>query len=250
MNRNLLIVILITIFTTGCASNKSAQERASAHSDPLESVNRVVWDFNRDVLDEHLLKPVTVAYIDNMPEGLRTGVYNAALNLDEPGNFVNNLLQGKLGASFESAGRFVINSTIGLLGLVDVADDMGLERQTEDFGQTLGVWGVGTGPYLMLPVLGPSDPRSFTGEVVDRLYWPINDLNIYLNVFSTSIKVVEARASLLAQDQLIYDSLDSYSFVKDIYFQSLASQVADGVLEDSDEFSEEDEELDALLEDF
>lgn len=249
MNRNLLIILLFTTIISGCASNKQVQDRAS-NSDPLETVNRTIWDFNRDILDEYILKPVTVAYVDNTPEKFRAGLYNAARNLDEPSNFVNNLLQGKVGASATSFGRFTINSTLGLLGLVDVAADMGLERQSEDFGQTLGSWGVGTGPYLMLPALGPSDPRSFTGDVVDRLYWPMNDLNVYWNFFSTGVQVVEARASLMAQEQLIYDSLDSYAFVKDIYFQNLANQVADGVEDDSDEFSEEDEELDALLDEF
>jgi len=164
---------------------------------------------------------------------------------------VNNLLQGKASDSATSLGRFLLNSTVGLLGTMDVAKDLGLERKREDFGQTLGVWGVGTGPYVMLPGLGPNDARSMSGFFTGFLYWPLNDLNLYWNIFGQGVKALEARAAYMAQEQLIYDSLDSYSLVKDVYFQNLANQVADGALQDVDaDSSEEDEELDELLDDF
>lgn len=251
MKPGIFIVIIMAALASGCASNSQVADQASAsNNDPLESVNRSIWDFNKDVLDKHILKPVTVAYVENTPELVREGLLNAADNLEEPGYFLNNLLQGKVKGSLTSISRFVVNSSIGLLGLIDVAGGMGLEQHEEDFGQTLGVWGLDTGPYLMLPALGPSDPRSATGDVVDRLYWPINDLNVYLSVFTSGIQILESRAAVLSQDQLLNDSLDSYAFVKDIYFQNLANKVADGAEQDVDDMSEEDEELDALLEEF
>lgn len=251
MKHTLLFIILLTSLISGCASNQQVQEQASAsNNDPLESFNRAMWDFNWDTLDKHVVRPATVFYSEYTPRPVRTGLINAVRNLDEPGNIINSLLQGKPAESASSLGRFAINSTVGLLGLVDVAQDFGLERKREDFGQTLGVWGVDTGPYVMLPALGPTDTRSMSGFFTDFLYWPLNDLNLYWNIFGQGIKVLEARSALMAQEQLINDSLDSYSFVKEVYFQNLANQVADGVVQDVEEFSEEDEELDALLEDF
>lgn len=249
MNIKLIAVLFFALFISACASNQQVSEQARQHNDPLESVNRSVWDFNWEVLDHHVLKPVTTVYVDYTPEVLRNGLFNAARNLDEPANVLNNLLQGKVDDSFVSLGRFAINSTFGIVGLFDVAGDLGLERKREDFGQTLGKAGAGIGAYLMLPALGPSDVRSLTGDVVDSSYWPVADLNLYFAVFSRAIKALEGRASLMAQEQLIYDSLDSYSLVKDIYFQNLAHKVTDGKVKEP-EMTEEDAELDALLEEF
>ncbi|BDX07701.1 MlaA family lipoprotein [Planctobacterium marinum] len=249
MNIKLITGLFFSLLLSACASNRQVDEQVQEHNDPLESVNRSVWEFNWEVLDQHVLRPVTVAYVDYTPEVVRDGLHNAARNLDEPANLLNNLLQGKVNDSFVSLGRFAINSTFGIFGVFDFASDMGLERKREDFGQTLGKAGAGTGAYLMLPGLGPSDVRSFTGDVVDSSYWPVADLNIYFAVFSRAIKALEGRASLMAQEQLIYDSLDSYTFVKDVYFQDLAHKVTDGKVEEP-EMTEEDAELDALLEEF
>ena len=252
MKRILSYCVVVLLCLSGCASNRQVEEQASAtNSDPLEPVNRVVWEFNWELLDKHVIRPFTVAYVEYMPGFARTGLFNFARNLDEPGNFVNNLLQGKVEGSATSVGRFLVNSTVGLFGTIDIASDIGMERQREDFGQTLGVWGLDTGPYIMLPVIGPSDTRSFAGTFTDFLYWPVNEMSLYWNIFTFGIKGVEARAALMAQEQLVYDSLDSYSLVQDIYFQNLENQVNDGAIQaiQEDEL-EEDEELDDLLDDF
>lgn len=248
MNSRLITILFFVLLTSACASNRQVNEQVQ-HNDPLESVNRSVWDFNWEVLDKHVLRPATVVYVDYTPEIMRSSLHNAARNLDEPANTINNLLQGKVEDSFVSLGRFAINSTFGIFGFFDIAGDFGLERKREDFGQTLGVAGAGTGAYLMLPALGPNDVRSLTGDVVDSSYWPIADLNIYFAVFSRAIKALEGRAQLMAQEQLIYDSLDSYSFIKNVYFQDLQYRVTDGKVQQP-ELTEEDAELDALLEEF
>jgi len=268
------IVIAGCLILGGCASSNQASEQAQAadyqsnqvavneegtnaqpaisntddevdDNDPLESFNRVMWDFNWDILDQYLLRPTAVAYRNNVPQFMRTGLLNAAQNLDEPANFVNNFLQGEFEYSFGSLGRFVINSTLGLVGTIDVAQEMGLSRHRERFGEVLGSYGVGTGPYVMLPALGPNDPRSITGTVVDNFYFPIQ--NGYFAILS-GISILETRADLVAQEELINNSVDPYAFVRDVYFQQLENDVNNGaVQEKTQEEQEFDEELDAYL---
>lgn len=268
------IVIAGCLILGGCASSNQASEQAQAadyqsnqvavneeganaqpaisntgdevdDNDPLESFNRVMWDFNWDILDQYLLRPTAVAYRNNVPQFMRTGILNAAQNLDEPANFVNNFLQGEFEYSFGSLGRFVINSTLGLVGTIDVAQEMGLSRHRERFGEVLGSYGVGTGPYVMLPALGPNDPRSITGTVVDNFYFPIQ--NGYFAIL-TGFAMLETRADLVAQEELINNSVDPYAFVRDVYFQQLENDVNNGaVQEKTQEEQEFDEELDAYL---
>lgn len=255
-----MLLLITSAFLGGCASNPKGQAQdadatlaqapkdVSTDSpiyDPLESVNRVMWDFNYDVLDKFLIKPLTKGYIAITPQFLRTGLLNAANNIEEPANTVNNILQGKVEGGFTSVGRFAVNSTVGILGFFDVAQSMGLERQREDFGQVLGVWGVGTGPYLMLPALGPSDIRSFTGRVVDNYYWPSTVLEDPYVIGAAVVSILEARASLLEQEENLNRALDPYLFVRDAYFQRLAFEVSDGKIEQKSE-----EELEEQEEDF
>ncbi len=247
---------------SGCASN-TAQQQASASNtaeqanltdprDPLEPVNRLVWDFNWEVLDKFLLRPVTKAYVTVMPGFARTALFNAVENLAEPSNVVNNLLQGKLGPSFDSFTRFAINSTIGVVGLFDVAGAMGLQRQDEEFGEVLGKWGVGTGPFLMLPARGPNDPRTFTGDVVDNLYFPMNLMTGNLNVLRFTVGALESRAQLLGQEGQIENAVDDYQQVKNIYFQNLEFRVTDGKSLDAqpdEQESEDFEEFESMFDD-
>lgn len=214
-------------------------------SDPFEPINRVVWDFNYDVLDRFLLKPLTQGYVAVTPRPVRNSLLNASENLEEIANTGNNLLQGKVDGAGKSVGRFLVNSTVGVLGLFDVADSMGLDRQEESFGESLGVWGVGTGPYLMLPALGPSDARSFVGRVVDNLYWPGTVLHDRVVVSAAVIRLLETRASLLEQEENLNRALDQYLFVRDAYFQRLAFEVNDGRIEQKSE-----EELQQEADDF
>ncbi|MBF7072212.1 VacJ family lipoprotein [Glaciecola sp. MH2013] len=232
----------------GCASQNASKQAGEVNTDiaeqntvesanddgvndPLEPINRVVWDFNFEVLDRFLVKPLTKGYIAVTPQFVRTGLLNASENLGEPTNAVNNLLQGKGTDSIASVGRFLVNSTVGIVGIFDVASELGLERKEEDFGQVLGVWGVGTGPYLMLPGLGPNDARSLAGTFVDNVYWPLEFVESPYVIAANVVNVLETRASLLDQEETLNRSLDQYLFVRDAYFQRLAFQVADGKVE-------------------
>jgi len=260
LNKFLSLCILgCALALSGCASNKSEQIEAAdttlapvdkpvaekPNNDPFESVNRVVWDFNYDVLDRFLVKPLTKGYVAVTPQLVRTGLLNAANNIEEPSNGINNMLQGKFEGGFVSLGRFAVNTTVGLLGFFDVASSMGLERQREDFGQVLGVWGVGTGPYLMLPALGPSDFRSLTGRVVDSYYWPSTVIEDPYLIAAAVVSLLEARAALMEQEENLNRALDQYLFVRDAYFQRLAFKVNDGKLEQKTE-----EELEQEQDDF
>ena len=228
-------LVLATACLTGCASN-NAQEQAAAESnqaegdprDPLEPANRVMWDFNWEILDAYLIRPITVGYVTVMPQFARTGLSNAANNLQEPANFFNNMFQGKVDAGMDSFARFVLNSTVGLLGTIDVAQKIGIERKEEDFGEVLGVWGVDTGPYLMLPVLGPSDPRSFSGRFVDGMYYPMAVISTPLAISRYVVSLLEGRAALMDQEQQLEQAIDDYAFVKNAYFENLEFRVTDG----------------------
>lgn len=242
--------VLMFVLLSGCTSTRTVEQQVAVENDPAESINRVFWEFNWEVLDKHLLRPTTVAYVEYVPGFVRTGLSNVANNLQEPNNAINNLLQGKFGDSAISVGRFVVNSTFGLFGLVDVAQKAGVDRKEEDFGETLGVWGVGTGPYMMLPALGPSDVRSTTGDVVENAYLPLAELQSPYNLLRVFVQVLEGRAQLIEQEQLLYDAVDSYSMIKNIHFQNLNNQVYDGKPPVSEKQQEQNDEIDALLEDF
>jgi phospholipid-binding lipoprotein MlaA len=223
----------------------TSEAEPERNTDPFEPINRVFWDFNYEVLDRFLVKPVTKVYITVVPQFLRSGLLNAAENLSEPASAVNNLLQGKPVDSLTSVGRFLLNSTVGIVGLFDVASKMGLDEKEEDFGEVLGAWGVGTGPYLMLPALGPSDFRSLTGRAVDNVYWPTTILDDPYVIASNVVKIMEARATLLSQEETLNRSLDQYLFVRDAYFQRLAFKVSDGKIKSrsKEELEEEDDDF-------
>nr|WP_203565320.1 VacJ family lipoprotein [Alteromonas profundi] len=240
---------------TGCATNNGAhQVNDSANQtqidsadprDPLEPINRVMWDFNWEVLDAYILRPVTVGYVTVMPQFARTGLLNAAENLQEPANMLNNMFQGKVDDGLDSLARFLINSSIGLFGTIDVATKIGIEQKEEEFGETLGTMGVGTGPFLMLPALGPNDPRSFTGEVVDGTVYPMAVINSQFAIARYLVSLLETRASLIDQESQIEQSVDDYAFIKNAYFENLAFKVSDGK---SSEKAIDEEQLDDFAE--
>ena len=149
-------------------------------------------------------------------------------NLREPANFTNNLFQGKVDESLDSFARFLINTTVGLLGTIDVASKIGIERHEEQFGETLAVWGVDTGPFLMLPFLGPSDPRSFTGDYVDGFAFPMSLIDGTVNLARIGISILETRAQLIDQEAQLEQAVDDYAFVKNAYFERLEFRVTDG----------------------
>lgn len=197
--------------------------------DPLEGFNRQVFAFN-DAIDRAAVRPVARAYVDYVPEGVRNCFGNFVANLREPSNAVNNLLQGKPQAAAASGVRLVLNTTFGIAGCFDVAGRAGLARRPEDFGQTLGVWGLRQGPYLVLPLFGPSTVRDTTGLGVETFLDP----NFYLNepVAAWGLaggRLVNQRAELLPADKLLETALDPYLAMRDAYFQRRRSLVYDGL---------------------
>ena len=213
----------------GCATTQQTERVAKI--DPFESMNRAVFTFNENA-DEYVIKPVAEAYQFVLPDFVRTGVTNFFSNIGDVFVAVNNLLQGKPGNAANDIGRFLVNSTIGILGLFDVATEAGLEKNKEDFGQTLGVWGVPSGPYVVLPLFGPSSVRDTAGLALDiktDFILNSNQLNHDQKVGSTVLRVVNQRANLLDASQLLEDAaFDKYSFLRDSYLQRRRNQVYDG----------------------
>jgi phospholipid-binding lipoprotein MlaA len=202
-------------------------------ADPLESMNRAVFGFNRGA-DRYVLRPIARGYRYVMPGFAEKGVINFFNNLGEPITIVNGVLQGKFVQAGSDTGRFLLNSTFGIAGFVDVASKTGLPRHDEDFGQTLGYWGIGTGVYLMLPVLGPSNGRDFIGRVGDFYSTPlmyVEDNNPKLEGLfygTTALNIVGLRAQLLGADSLLDSALDPYIFVRTAYLQNRLNKVYDG----------------------
>lgn len=225
------------IVLNGCASKDLAHQQAHAETeaatkadarDPLESVNRAVWDFNYDVLDAYFLRPVTVGYMTVVPKPARKGLVNMANNLNEPASFINGALQAKPDRAAISAARFLVNSTLGIFGLFDVATRIGLVEQNEDFGQTMAVWGVADGPYLMVPALGPNTGRNLVGDTVDNLYFPMTLLSAPLAIGRVAVQALDGREQLMSMEQLLDDSLDPYAFIKESFYQRMQFKIYDG----------------------
>lgn len=202
-------------------------------SDPLEPVNRAMFSFNRTA-DRYVLKPVAKGYQFVVPDFAQRGVVNFFSNLGEPVTIINGALQGKLRQASADTGRFLLNSTAGFAGLLDVATMAGLPRHDEDFGQTLGYWGVGTGAYFMLPLLGPSNGRDLVGRGADYftnpLYYIQQNNADQDEVFygSTALSLVSLRTQLLSADSLLDGAIDPYIFVRTAYLQNRLNKVYDG----------------------
>lgn len=188
-------------------------------SDPLEPVNRLIWDFNYNILDAYIYRPVTERYVDWVPVGGRKAINDFTLNFEEPSTMVNNFIQLDFKHSLQAFFRFTVNSTFGLLGFLDVAEKMGVERRRETFSNVLGRWSVPNGPYLMLPVVGPRSTRKLIGNVVDGLYFPVSYLSFWQNAGLWGLDGLDKRESLLGQEPLLEQSLDPYIFVKEAYIQ-------------------------------
>ena len=220
--------VVAAVVLSGCATVPA--DSGNDPRDPIESFNRQVFEFN-DVVDRAVLKPVAQAYEFVLPEPVRDCISNIFSNFREPSNAVNNLLQGKPVDAVSDVCRLVVNSTVGLLGCFDPARQMGLEKHSEDFGQTLGRWGLGAGPYLVVPILGPSSVRDAIGIYGAE---PYLDPNFYIDNIRVrnailGTRVVDQRAQLLRADDLISGAaLDKYRFIRDGYLQRRRSQVYDG----------------------
>lgn len=214
------------ILLSGCAT--TADDYRDPR-DPVESFNRVMYRFNSD-LDTAFLKPLGRGYNAIVPAPVNRGVTNFFSNLDDVGSAVNNLLQLKLGRAMSDVGRVFVNSTIGVAGLMDVASNMDLPKYGEDFGQTLGVWGVESGPYIVLPLLGASSVRDGVGLVADWYLDPVSYIEDDAVRWSVrGLDVVDTRADLLNASRVLESAaLDPYAFVRDAYLQRRQNQVYDG----------------------
>lgn len=233
LSRYLLAIVLLFPLTPLLAAEEE-------NVDPWESTNRKIFAFN-ETLDKYILRPVAKGYDFVMPDAAQRGVGNFISNIYEFNSVFNSLLQGRLEGAAQSGGRLLVNTTLGILGFFDVATPMGIEPNVSDFGQTLAVWGVEPGPFVMLPVFGPRTVRSGVGYFVDT-YTSIPALiedREAAYVFWT-VEVVDYRAGLLDADDLITG--DRYIFIRDAYLQARRTYINGGVVEDS--FSDFEEEGD------
>jgi phospholipid-binding lipoprotein MlaA len=234
-----LLTLVSCLVVGGCATLPPSSSAKPDPRDPWERFNRASFKFN-DAMDRAILRPVAKAYVKVTPRVLRTGLGNALDNLESISTIVNATLQGKVGQAGRDSARFLLNSTLGLGGLFDPATAAGLEQHDEDFGQTLGVWGVQSGPYLMVPILGPSSARDFVGRVTEQFTYPVS----YLEDDSTrymirAVDFVNLRASLLDLDAQLEQSFDRYAFVSNAWLQRREYKVLDGNLPE-DSFDDEE----------
>lgn len=232
----LLSIVLLMLSACATVDPEYADPR-----DPLESFNRSMFTFN-DNLDQYVAKPLARGYKKITPDPIDRGISNFFSNLDEVGTIINNGLQLKFKDAASDLGRLTINSTLGLLGFMDIATDMGLEKHYEDFGQTLGSWGAGPGPYLVLPVIGPSSGRDAVGFAADwftnPLYYVVEDVGVSWGLYL--IRFVDRRADLLKTTDLLETAaLDPYAFMRESYLQRREHQVYDGDPPLQDSFIEE-----------
>ena len=229
------------LLAAGCA--QVPPDAGQNPADPFEKFNRNMWAFN-DAIDRAVLKPVATAYVDWVPEIVRNRVTNMTDNLFEPSNALNNTLQGKVDDGITSVFRFLINSTFGIVGMFDVAEKIGMQRHEEDFGQTLGVWGVPSGPYLVLPFMGPSSVRDVTRYAEEFGTSPLTyafwDEDWWIGASFTVVAVIDGRAQLLQLENIRESTIDEYVAVRDAYLKMRANLVRDG------EALDEEEELEQL----
>ncbi|OFA05560.1 VacJ family lipoprotein [Duganella sp. HH101] len=216
--RRAALALGVTVLLAGCAGPNPR--------DPYEGFNRAMFSFN-DTVDTYALKPAATAYRNVLPNFVQTGVNNFFGNLADAWTGVNNLLQGKGEAGMSDVTRFALNSTLGIVGLFDIASEAGLQKHKEDFGQTLGTWGVPSGPYLMLPLLGPSTVRDTVALPLDIKgdIWGYKE-PVYIRNTGTALRVVDQRSNLLNATSLLEDAaLDRYEFIRDGFLQRRENQI-------------------------
>ena len=210
------------------------QVHADEDNDPLEPINRIIFEFN-EIVDDNILEPVAKGYKYVTPDPIEKGVSNFFSNLGEVSTIANDILQLKFQQAGQDSLRFLINSTIGVFGLFDVATPMGLSKNKEDFGQTLGFWGIPDGPYLVLPFLGPSSFRDVPGTIVDYEMSPVEQLHHEERQVLRIIDIVDTRAKLLRATKILDTAAkDKYIFIRESYLQKRESLIRDG--ENEEEF--------------
>ena len=237
MSRFALIAAAVFLFS-GCAS---VPPGGGVEHDPWEKLNRSTFRFN-EVVDGVTLKPVARGYVKVIPEPIRDGVTNFSRNLATPGSAINNFLQGKPEHGFSELTRFVLNSTFGIAGIFDIARRAGLEARPEDFGQTAAVWGVPSGPYVVLPFLGPRTLRETAMFPLDIVADPLHHYdNSSVRTKVWALRLIDVRARLLPLEDLMKDSGDPYVTLRESYLQNREFAIYDGdpPMDDDDEFYDE-----------
>lgn len=233
------VVAIAAVSLTACAHSP-----AYSPDDPLERINRPIFSFNMKA-DKYVLRPVAKGYAKVVPDPVRRGIGNFFDNLFYPTTIVNDLLQGKFVQSGNDTLRFVLNTTIGLAGFIDVATSQGLPKNDEDLGQTFGHWGIGQGWYLMLPLLGPSSNRDLFGRVGDN--WTeiatyVESVDTWDRLAIVSVDAIDDRSKLLGADKIIEQQLDPYVFFRTAYLERRQSLVYDGrPPAEEEDFDDEDE---------
>jgi phospholipid-binding lipoprotein MlaA len=226
------MILGLVLCCCGCAGaphDSAAGDDADVEHDPAEPVNRAIFKANV-AADHAVMKPVAQAYVDHVPEGLQKGIHNIVQNLKEPAVAVNNALQGDVKHAWQSVERLAVNSTVGVVGVFDVAQKWGLPPHKADFGQTLAVWGVGEGPFVELPLLGPSNARDAVGTVVDMAMNPLTFVGgapaTYASVGTGGANAVDTRAQHLHDlDELERNSLDYYATLRSVYRQHRQTEI-------------------------
>jgi len=242
------LFILLTLLLSGCASNEVVTAEAEdlevevevSEIDPYEGFNRKVFVFN-DTLDTYVAAPISDAYLWVAPEFVQSGITNFFSNLKDINVVLNDMMQGKLAQGAEDSGRFAVNSTIGLLGLFDVATELGLEKHDEDFAQTLAVWGVPQGPYLVLPLLGPATTRGVPGGIFDAAANPAT----YVGAPIQLLQMLNARANADGELNFIEEAaLDPYVFTRESFLQYRKNLITDGESANTDDLLDFEDEFD------
>lgn len=217
-----VVALALATLLAGCAHSP-----VSDPQDPLEPLNRKIYSFN-ETADKYVAQPVARGYVAAVPAPLRTGVSNFFDNLAYPTVIVNDLLQAKFRQAGLDSTRFLMNLTFGLVGFLDPATMVGLKKNNEDFGQTLGHWGVGPGWYLMLPILGPSTNRDLVGSSADTFSEPWTYADRETALLITGARLVDSRSQLLGSEGMLKQQLDPYIFVRSLYLGRRQSLVYDG----------------------
>ena len=222
-------VLALCVSAAGCAS--PGNQEAVQTNDPLEPMNRFFFDFNQR-LDRHAALPAATFYADNVPRGVRGNVHNFLLNLGGPVDVANDILIGEFSNAGQAGARFVINTTVGVVGVFDVATGWGFPEKSRDFGETLGVYGVPQGPYLVLPFRGPSSVRDFSGSYVDGYFSPLHFLHYtgstYVGLVHSTLGSVDTRsANIVTFQDIERASVDYYATMRDYYQQRREREVED-----------------------
>jgi phospholipid-binding lipoprotein MlaA len=233
-HRPVVVVLALLLCCGGCAATtptaSTTADDADTEHDPAEPVNRAIFKVNV-AADHAVMRPVAQAYADHVPEGVQKGIHNVVQNLKEPAVAVNDALQGNAKQAWQSVQRLAVNSTVGVAGIFDVASQLGLPSHKADFGQTLAVWGVGEGPFVELPLLGPSNARDTVGTAVDMALNPLTFVGgapaTYAGIATGSANVVDTRSQHLQDlDELERNSLDYYATLRSVYRQHRDAEIS------------------------